>query len=557
MLPKQKIVLFIFFIFYSSFIFTPLQSQQSLYELFQSFFRGPVKKSKIQTALTKAAASGKPLDLQALYQEKEEKDTFSNPIKAADTFKKVIEEAAKKGGVMARFKNHPEKFLFGASSSSYQYEGGLDEENANALFYKKKGFKTAGYAIDFWNRYETDIAQMKDELGINCFRLSIAWERIQPHQNRWRKKSIEKYVTIIKKLKEFGIEPIVVLHHYTIPQWFAEIGGFEKAENIKYFVEFAKKMYEALHEHVTYWSTFNAIEGYAFKGYYKLDGPPGITKSLFTTEKVMYNMLNAHAQVYQAIKGSSSGLFAGLFSEKQGLYQQYKEKNNSIPDPQIGIQKNIVLFDPFSSPEQSFCEKYGSQFICSFSSLLNNTIFFKLLRYRYRNTLDWIGLNVYSNMIMLYAQPQKETEEERKTENLNYRDYPEGIYRAAKIINDNIARPLNIPIIITENGIATKNDIAGNEKRTRFFKRALYTIRKLIAENYPIIGYTPWSSHDNYEWPSKDQPDPYNRPYGLFYVDFIKPELPRTLKEGAFFYRDFIKEYFKPKTIEKPKTWLE
>ena len=117
-----------------------------------------------------------------------------------------------------------------------------------------------------------------------------------------------------------------------------------------------------------------------------------------------------------------------------------------------------------------------------------------------------------------------------------------------KIINDNIAHPRNIPIIITENGIATDNDADGDIKRERFFRRALYMIRKLIEENYPIIGYTPWASHDNYEWPSKAQPDPYDRPYGMFKVNFDKhsPDyLKRSLKEGAEYYRDFIKEYFK------------
>lgn len=539
-MKKQSILLSTFLIFQTTSISsTEPQQQQSLYSWITSFFATPVRQSKFQTAIIQATSNGKALDLQSFYQQKEELDSFIKPEEAAAKFRTAIENAAEKNRIMARFKNHPEKFLFGASSSSYQYEGGLDKTNANAIFYTAQGLPSANIAIDFWNRYENDIVQMKNELGINCLRLSIAWERVQPNKNIWNASALAQYAHIIKTLKANGIEPIVVLHHYTIPQWFAEMGGFEKAENIFYFVEFAKKMYETLHEEVTYWSTFNAIEGYAFKGYYTLDGPPGTKKSLFTTEKVMYNMLNAHAQVYRAIKGCS------------GLYNEYKKTNPKTINPQIGIQKNIVLFDPFSRPDQGICEKKGSQIICGFSSLLNNTMFFKSLYYRYHDTLDWIGLNIYSNMFMLYAQKQEEQDEERKTENLNYRDYPEGIYRAVKIINDKIAKPLNIPIIITENGIATKNTAEGNAKRTRFFRRALYTIRKLIQEGYPIIGYTPWASHDNYEWPSQKQPNPYDRPYGLFEVNFDKnsPDyLKRTLKKGAEYYRDFIKTYFKATT---------
>lgn len=540
----KNILLSLFFIFNvnpisasSDFAKATLDKQQTWYEWIKSFLTAPVKASKFQTAIAQSITSGKALDLQSFYLQKEEAQNFIDPEKAAQKFKTAIENAANKNHIMARFKNHPEKFFFGVSSSAYQYEGGLDSNNANAIFYQKEDINLplAGIAIDFWNRYTTDIKQMKEELGINSFRISIAWERVQPDKEVWDLSMLKKYHTIIKTLKENGIEPIVVLHHYTIPQWFAELGGFEKAENITYFVEFAKKMYKALHEDVTYWSTFNAIEGYAFKGYFTLDGPPGIKKSLFTTEKVMYNMLNAHAHVYKAIKGTN------------GLYQNYKKINPTILTPQIGIQKNIVLFDPFSHPDQGICEKKGSQVICGFSSLLNNTMFFKLLYYRYYNELDWIGINIYSNMFMLYAKPQQESAEDRKTENLNYRNYPEGIYRAVKIINDNIAKPLNIPIIITENGIATKNDASGNEKRKVFLRRALYTIRKLIEEGYPIIGYTPWASHDNYEWPSQKQPNPYDRPYGMFHVNFDQNSptyLKRTLKKGAEYYRDFVKAYF-------------
>src|SRR5207248_10204114 len=53
------------------------------------------------------------------------------------------------------------------------------------FFYKSKNLPTADKAIDFWNRYPQDIKQMKNELGINSFRLSIAWDRIQPEQGIW------------------------------------------------------------------------------------------------------------------------------------------------------------------------------------------------------------------------------------------------------------------------------------------------------------------------------------------------------------------------------------
>lgn len=512
---RKNIILSALFIFCINYIFGIQEQAQTLKQWLSSFFTTPTaEKSAFSAAFSKKIAKGKPLDLANIYKKE---PTINDAIASAKLFKGSVKN-----------------FLFGASSSSYQYEGGLDSNNAAAIFYQNKGLEPAGHAIDFWNNYSDDISQIKQELGINCFRLSIAWDRVQlapeiwnqPNQIIWDEKAIQRYVDIIKTLKNNKIEPIVVLHHYTIPQWFAEIGGFEKYENKKYFIEFAKKMYDALHEHVIYWSTFNAIEGYAFKGYYTLDGPPGKQKSLSKTQTVMYNMLAAHAGSYQAIKN---------------MHADYSKQKKDIHIPQIGIQKNIVLLDPAD-------KRFSTSFITTFGTALQNKMIFSLLYYRYYNSLDWIGVNIYSNMLMIGSTRQQEEEEERKTENLNYRDYPEGIYRAVKIINDNIAKPLNIRIIITENGIATKNDNQGHEKRRRFFQRSLYTIRNLIEEGYPIIGYTPWASHDNYEWPSEKQPNPYDRPYGFFHVEFDKDSpnyLKRTLKDGAHFYRDFITEYFK------------
>jgi len=542
---------FLFFHMNQSFAF---EQPQSIWDWVRSFFitttqpTTPQRKFEFQKAVTAATAASRPFGLQEFYLKKEQEplSTIMDPQESAKKFRQTIKNAAAKSGIMARFKDAPEKFLFGASSSSYQYEGGLDGNNANAIFYESKNLPPAGIAIDFWNRYKTDISQMKNELGINSFRLSIAWERVQPDKEVWDLSMIQQYADIIKTLKENGIEPIVVLHHYTVPTWFAKLGAFEKNQNNIYFVEFAKRMYTALHQDVTYWSTFNAIEGYAFKGYWTLDGPPQ-KHNMQLAQIVMANMLDSHVKIYQAIKG------------EKGLYFEYQ--NQSIPNPQIGIQKNIALLDPSEKSNMCVRSVTGNVF-CVMGTLLQNKGFFDFFRTGTfkvsipqwvnvtltnnfaKKSIDWIGLNIYTNMFMRFLSKLPEDRPEFMTENLNYRDYPEGIYRAVKIVNDNIAEPLNIPIIITENGIATKNDSAGNEKRTRFFRRALYTIRKLIEEGYNIIGYTPWASHDNYEWPSQEQPNPYNRPYGLFYVDFNNPSLPRTLKQGAHYYRDFIKTYF-------------
>jgi beta-glucosidase/6-phospho-beta-glucosidase/beta-galactosidase len=300
-----------------------------------------------------------------------------------------------------------------------------------------------------------------------------------------------------------------------------------------------------------YWSTFNSIEGAAFKGYFKGEAPPGIKKDMQLTQKVMANMLEAHVRVYQTI------------------HEAYKEKaktNPALPKPQVGIQKNIIPLDPIKKDNIGI--RSASAITSVMGEMLQNQGFFNFfttntysiyvpfyISYSHTNqkaseSLDWIGVNIYSNIEMRLTAQQNEVDEDKQTENTNYRDYPEGIYRAVTEIKQ-ISDKCHVPIIVTENGIATQDNQAGDEKRTRFFRRTLYIIRKLLDEHCPIIGYLPWSAHDNYEWPIKSNDQWLNinpftsRRYGFFRVEFDKSKnyLERSLKKGSEYYKDFIKNF--------------
>jgi len=537
---KKNIVIMVMLLFGAN----AYSSEYNIKSVAKSWLPTPV-----YTALKKLVFyQPKYVKLQKQYEKEKYKTVIEDPEQSAAALRTAIQNNT---ALNQDLKNNPHQFLLGASSSSYQIEGGLDDGNATAQFNKQRGLPMAGDAIDFWNRYKTDIPEMKEKLNINSFRLTVEWGRVQPTADTWDEDAIARYVDIMKLLKAHDIEPIIEFNHYTIPLWFAQLKGFEKIENNRDFVKFSEKVYEALHEHVTYWSTFCAIEGYAFKSYYQADNAPG-ERDLQKTMEVMANMLEAHVDVYRAIKA--------LYTAKSAI-------NKNIPNPQIGIQKNIVPLDAINKTWKHTVNWPVSKLFTMMGEAAQNKGFFNFfntgsfyvwlptkayVKTKYnphaKDSLDWIGVNIYSNMYMLWSQRQEETVTDRQTANVNYRDYPEGIYRAVETIHKNIAQPLNVPIIVIENGIATDNTDAGNAKRTRFFQRTLFTIRKLLEENYNIIGYTPWAAHDNYEWPSVEQQDPWNsRRYGFFYVDFDKNSkdyLQRTLKTGAYYYRDFLKSFF-------------
>lgn len=447
-------------------------------------------------------------------------------------------------------------FYIGFSSSAYQFEGGIGDECSWHDFALRNGLTLPGEGCGFWDNYEVMIKEMKEIGHINAFRMSIEWSRIEPIEGQYNIDAILHYRKIIQSLKKYGIEPVIVLNHYTLPQWFENKGDFVEPENIPYFVRFASKMYLSLYDLVTYWSTCNAPEGIAFKGRYTLTGAPGKEKSLQKTMLVMQNILEAHVQIYEAIKGNPLKGTTGLWQKAQ---KECAKVDQVISEPMIGIQKNIIQFDIahdtalhyICSPLTSMLNKKavslsddpfysffttGHFFSKSIAPWTNVSHTNKMAPY----SVDWIGVNYYSNKKRFLLSDVADTDPRKKTNNENYRFYPQGLYRAVYQMNEKLLKPIalktnrNIPIWITENGIAAIDDM----QRQEFNKKIMIVLRQLIQENFPIIGYTQWASHDNWEWGSKAG----TKRYGSFFVDFDNVNRPHPLKVGAQGLTEFMKE---------------
>jgi beta-glucosidase len=131
----------------------------------------------------------------------------------------------------------PSDFLLGASTAAHQVEG--NNSNSDWWAAEKTGkVPPSGLACDHYNRYEEDFKIAKS-IGLNAFRMSIEWARIEPQENKWNQDAVEHYRKVLKKMKEIGLVRMVTLHHFTLPQWLAEKGGFETQTGISAFARYA------------------------------------------------------------------------------------------------------------------------------------------------------------------------------------------------------------------------------------------------------------------------------------------------------------------------------
>ena len=416
--------------------------------------------------------------------------------------------------------------MWGTATAAHQVEGNNTNNNWYAWEHQKDSNgksrihnnDKSGIAANHWNLYRDDISLMND-LGVGYYRFSVEWSKIEPESGIINEEALEHYRDVCIALIDSGLTPVITLHHFSHPIWFEELGAFEKEENIEHYIRFSELVFNKLSDIVPIWCTINEPAVYVTQGYFNGVFPPG-KKDPLLAGYVMRNLLNAHVQVYQRLKSLPNG-----------------------ENVQIGLVKNITQLDPLRRwhiLDWYFSGILNDVFTNSTLNLFSKGEFDFYLpamanvsykNYDAINSLDFIGLNYYSRWHVKgqlnLAEPFTfELRPQDIQTDMPYAIYPEGFYKAVKTI-----AKLNVPIIITENGIADNKD----DRRSLFIKRYLYALFKTIEEGYDIRGYFYWSLMDNFEWA-----EGYMMKFGLYDVDFNTQK--RTLRSGSQSFVDIVNQ---------------
>ncbi len=396
----------------------------------------------------------------------------------------------------------------------YQWEYSVDEYGKSRIHDNQK----SGFSVDHWNRYPNDIKLMKD-LGTSHYRFSIEWSRIEPSKGFIDQDALDHYRLICNELIKNNITPVVTLHHFTHPIWFEKMGAFEKKENIQYFISYSDTVFKFLNDLVPIWCTINEPAVFVSQGYFNGVFPPG-KKDPKLAAIVLGNILDSHVELYRHLKSTPAGK---------------KSK--------IGIVKNIFQFEPYQRWNIMDWAVSGMLDSVFNSSIIN---FFKTgnfdfhlplqAKLSFKNTeaissMDFIGLNYYSHYLVSARPDLKEPfvfiqrPDEIQTD-MDYSIYPEGFYRALHTI-----KQLEVPIYVTENGIADKEDT----RRSLFIERYIYAMYKAMREGVDVRGYFYWTLMDNFEWA-----EGYDKKFGLYSVNFDNQE--RTLRKGSNSFKKIINQ---------------
>ncbi|MGZ3773518.1 MAG: glycoside hydrolase family 1 protein [Pseudobdellovibrionaceae bacterium] len=384
-----------------------------------------------------------------------------------------------------------QKFLWGVASSSHQTEGNnqyndwWDWEHEGKI----EGGVRSGLACDFRNRFKEDLLEIKN-LGCNSFRFSVEWSRVEPEKGQWNELEIAFYKDLVLECKKLGIEPMVTLHHFSIPLWFYRQGGFTRKDSHVDFIPYVKKMVEVIGEDVHWWCTINEPIVYTLGAYFAKYMPPGE----FNPAKVVaanYHLFLSHREAYRIIK----------------------EKNQQA---QVGIAHNMLAIRP--SRKWHLLERIIANAIDRFynwawiDAITGGKVCFSLpfifpkhSKITAGKCCDFLGVNYYTQALV-HLWPKVYPHETslpqypvavtfaRRSDNksdLGWSIYPKGLLKILRRLEK-----FKLPIFITENGIADKAD----QHRPKYLVEHLRILAEARNEGIDVAGYFHWSIYDNFEW---------------------------------------------------------
>jgi beta-glucosidase len=433
----------------------------------------------------------------------------------------------------------PAEFGWGFAASAYQSEGAAAEDGRGRsvwdTFARVPGAiadgQTGDVACDHYHRYAEDVALMSG-IGARAYRFSVSWPRVLPDgTGAVNERGVDFYDRLVDAVLAAGVEPLVNLFHWDLPQALQDRGGFADPQVVGWFTDFAALMASRLGDRVADWMTFNEPAVYAFLGHADGIHAPGL-RDWPTALRVADNELRAHGAAGAAIRSLVHDARIGVAFDVNQVVPATDTDRDRRAAAQWSAARDTWFLDPLFGrgyPERGI-EAHRAAGHLEGVELSDPP----------PGDLDYLGLNYYrrdpvaarSDRAFDWSIDARPGTEQTQ---MGWEVAPDGLRDVLLALHAEYAPR---EIVISENGAAFP-DTLDADGRVRDVRRVEYLARHVaaaaeaLAAGVPLTGYHVWSLLDNYEWSLG-----YTRRFGLVHVDFASQR--RTLKDSATWYGRLI-----------------
>ena len=426
----------------------------------------------------------------------------------------------------------PKGFFIGAATAAHQVEGNnvhsdywLQEHMPHSSF-----TEPSGDACDHYHRYAEDI-ELLAKAGLNAYRFSIEWARIEPEEGRFDESEIEHYRRVIRCCRDYGVEPVVTLHHFTSPAWLIRKGGWEAESTVGYFRRYAAYVAEQLGSELNCVCTVNeanmGLQLAAISKRYMLMAEQarkaaasgakqaeGKVQVGMNFEKMMENRKFAAMENAQAFGTPQPQTFVSARTPAGDILvmRAHLAAREAIKArcPHIRVGLTLSLHDLQSQPGgEAFADAAWEEEFRHYLPYIEGD--------------DFLGVQNYTRTVYGPAGQLPAPKDAELTQ-MEYEFYPQALAHVLRQVH----RDFPGDLIVTENGIATADDT----RRVAFLREALAGVQACLADGLPIRGYFHWSLLDNFEWQKG-----FSMTFGLVAVD--RATQARTPKPSFTFLGSF------------------
>ena len=396
----------------------------------------------------------------------------------------------------------PDGFLWGASTAPHQVEGNNVASNFWANEGRMPGMERSGDACDSYHRYAEDMQLLADN-GYNAYRFGIEWARIEPVEGAFSNAELAHYRRMIDKAIALGLTPVVTLQHFTCPQWFAQKGGWLADTASADFNRYVEKVCSIL-EDVPYVITMNE---------------PNMLSMMTAMERDMAKMMAAQAAgedtEWQSptVEGDAERPRPPLPTPDAEIGQRLVEIHHSARKV---VRKNTDALVGWTVANRAYAARPGGE-----EKMKELQWVWEDLYLAGSEGDDFIGVQAYTSQ-WVNADGIEAVEPAPSNTLVGTAYRPDSLGMAVR----HTAEVTGLPILITENGIATADD----DQRIAYIEGALKGLFDAMCDGADVKGYLHWSLLDNYEWGH------WAPTFGLIAIDretFVRTPKPSLAWLGA------------------------
>jgi beta-glucosidase len=431
-------------------------------------------------------------------------------------------------------KLNDQEFIFGVATASYQIEGATNVDDRCPsiwdTFCAKPGavYKqhNGDVACLHYHLYQQDVNLIAN-LGMDAYRLSIAWPRIIKPDGSINQKGLDFYDRVISALEEKNLTIMVTLYHWDLPQYLDDDGGWLNRETAYKFAEYAEVFSAYFGDRIDFYATLNEPWCSAFHGYRDGKHAPGIAddRSAF---QACHNLLLAH-----------------------GLAMPILRKN--APNSKHGIVFNFTPNYPANDSAKDVTSFADDEHTHWFIKPIMDGEYPKTVYQHYIDVMpvigdddmgiistgiDFLGVNYYTRSVIDRDGPYPNYKQVNLSDvertHIGWEVYQDGLLKLLTDLNQAYKLP---PVYITENGAAADDHLVDgaidDEQRYRYYQKHLSSVDKAIRKGVDVRGYFAWSFMDNFEWS-----EGYKMRFGIVYVDYKTQK--RIPKRSALMFKEFL-----------------